>query len=260
MELYGSKVHPSPSDKTNTGRAFLEKDPNHTGSLGLAISEAVEVAATNDDTKYSLGSVLNHVLMHQTVVGQETQLQFDKIDTKPDVMIGCVGGGSNFGGFIYPTLGNKLRDEDNSTRFLGVEPEGCPTLTRGEYRYDHGDTARLIPLIKMYTLGCDFVPSPIHAGGLRYHGDSPSLSLLHKTGNIDAVAYDQLSTFEAGTLFTKTEGLVPAPETNHAIKAAIDEAMDAKKKKEERIIAFNFSGHGLLDLKGYGDFLAGRLK
>jgi len=260
MELYGSKVHPSPSDQTNTGRAFLEKDPNHTGSLGLAISEAVEVAATNEDTKYSLGSVLNHVLTHQTVVGQETNLQFEKIDTKPDVMIGCVGGGSNFGGFIYPTLGKKLRGEDNSTRFLAVEPKGCPTLTRGEYRYDHGDTAKLIPLVKMYTLGCDFVPSPIHAGGLRYHGESPSLSLLHKTGNMEAVAYDQLETFEAGKLFTKTEGLVPAPETNHAIKAAIDEALDAKKKKEERVISFNFSGHGLLDLKGYADFLSGKLK
>ncbi len=260
MELYGSKVHPSPSTVTNTGRAFLEKDPNHTGSLGLAISEAVEVAATNDDTKYSLGSVLNHVLMHQTFVGQETQLQFDKIDTKPDVMIGCVGGGSNFGGFIYPALGKKLRGEDNSTRFLAVEPKGCPTLTRGEYRYDHGDTARLIPLVKMYTLGCDFVPSPIHAGGLRYHGNSPSLSLLHKTGNLEAVAYDQLTTFEAGSMFARTEGLVPAPETNHAIKAAIDEAIDAKKKNEKRIIAFNFSGHGLLDLKGYADFIAGRLK
>jgi len=260
MELYGSKVHPSPSTITNTGRAFLEKDPNHTGSLGLAISEAVEVAATNDDTKYSLGSVLNHVLMHQTVVGQETQLQFDKIDTKPDVMIGCVGGGSNFGGFVYPALGKKLRGEDNSTRFLAVEPKGCPTLTGGEYRYDHGDAARLIPLVKMYTLGCDFVPSPIHAGGLRYHGDSPSLSLLHNTGDVDAVAYDQLETFEAGSLFARTEGLVPAPETSHAIKAAIDEALDAKKKNEERVITFNFSGHGLLDLKGYADFIAGRLK
>ncbi|RMF89608.1 MAG: TrpB-like pyridoxal phosphate-dependent enzyme [Methanobacteriota archaeon] len=260
MELYGSTVNASPSDKTNAGRSVLEKDPNHPGSLGIAISEAIEVAATNENTKYSLGSVLNHVLMHQTVVGQEALLQFDKIDVKPDVMIGCVGGGSNFGGFIFPALGRRLRGEDNSTRFLAVEPVGCPTLTKGEYRYDFGDTAMTTPLLMMYTLGHDFVPSPIHAGGLRYHGDAPTVSLLHKTGDIDAVAYDQLSTFEAGRLFTKTEGLVPAPETCHAVKAAIDEALDAKKKGEERVIAFNLSGHGLLDLKGYADFLAGRLK
>jgi tryptophan synthase beta chain len=260
MELYGSTVNASPSDKTNAGRGVLEKDPNHPGSLGIAISEAIEIAATAENTKYSLGSVLNHVLMHQTVVGQEALLQFEKIDVKPDVMIGCVGGGSNFGGFIFPAMGRKLRGEDNSTRFVGVEPEGCPTLTKGEYKYDFGDTAMTTPLLKMYTLGHDFVPSPIHAGGLRYHGEAPTLSLLHKTGDIDAVAYDQLSTFEAGRLFAKTEGIVPAPETNHAIKAAIDEAVAAKKNNEERVIAFNFSGHGLLDLKGYADFLAGRLK
>jgi tryptophan synthase beta chain len=260
MELYGASVNASPSDKTNAGRGILEKDPNHPGSLGIAISEAIETAATADNTKYSLGSVLNHVLTHQTVIGQETLLQFDKIDVKPDVMIGCVGGGSNFAGFIYPALGRKLRGEDNSTRFLGVEPEGCPTLTRGEYKYDFGDTAQMTPLLKMCTLGHDFVPSPIHAGGLRYHGDATTVSLLHNTKNIDAIAYDQLATFEAGKLFTRTEGLVPAPETNHAIKAAIDEALDAKKKNEERVIAFNLSGHGLLDLKGYADFLAGRLK
>lgn len=260
MELYGSTVHASPSNLTNAGRGILEKDPNHTGSLGIAISEAIEVAAANENTKYSLGSVLNHVLMHQSVIGQETMLQFDKIDIKPDVMIGCVGGGSNFAGFIYPSLGKKLRKEDNSTRFVGVEPKGCPTLTRGEYRYDFGDTAMMTPLLKMYTLGCDFVPSPIHAGGLRYHGEAPTLSLLRHTNDIDAVSYDQLETFEAGQLFAKTEGIVPAPETNHAIKAAIDEALDAKKKNEERTIAFCLSGHGLLDLKGYGDFLSGKLK
>lgn len=260
MELYGSSVHASPSDKTNAGRAILEKDPNHPGSLGIAISEAIETAATADNTKYSLGSVLNHVMMHQTVVGQEVLLQFEKIDVKPDVMIGCVGGGSNFAGFAYPMLGRKLRGEDNSTKFLAVEPKGCPTLTKGEYKYDFGDTAQTTPLLMMYTLGHDFVPSPIHAGGLRYHGDAPTISLLHKTGDIDAVAYDQLSTFEAGKLFTKTEGIVPAPETSHAIKAVIDEAIEAKKKGEERVIAFNFSGHGMLDLKGYADFLAGNLK
>lgn len=260
MELYGSEVNASPSNKTNAGRSILEKDPNHPGSLGIAISEAIETAASAENTKYSLGSVLNHVMLHQTVIGEETLLQFNKIDTKPDVMIGCVGGGSNFAGFIFPALGRKLRGEENSTRFIGVEPESCPTLTRGSYKYDFGDTASTTPLIKMFTLGCDFVPSPIHAGGLRYHGEAPTVSLLHKTGDIDAVAYDQLSTFEAGKLFTETEGLVPAPETCHAIKAAIDEAADAKKKKEERIIAFNFSGHGLLDLKGYADFLSGNLK
>jgi tryptophan synthase beta chain len=260
MELYGSTVNASPSEKTNAGRGILEKDPNHPGSLGIAISEAIETAATADNTKYSLGSVLNHVLMHQTVLGQETLQQFDKIDTKPDVMIGCVGGGSNFAGFIFPAMGRKLRGEENSTRFLGVEPVGCPTLTKGEYKYDFGDTAMTTPLLKMFTLGHDFVPSPIHAGGLRYHGEAPTVSLLHKTGHIDAVAYDQLSTFEAGRLFAKTEGIVPAPETNHAIKAVVDEALDAKKNSEERVIAFNFSGHGLLDLKGYADYIAGRLK
>ncbi len=260
MELYGSTVNPSPSSKTNAGKAVLDKNPSHPGSLGIAISEAIETAATADNTKYSLGSVLNHVLMHQSIVGEEALLQFKKIDVKPDIMIGCVGGGSNFAGFIYPSLGRKLRGEDNSTEFLAVEPEGCPTLTKGEYKYDFGDTAMMTPLLKMYTLGHDFVPSPIHAGGLRYHGDAPTISLLHKTGDIKAVAYNQLSTFEAGKLFTKTEGLVPAPETSHAIKAAIDQALDAKKNNEEKVIAFNLSGHGLLDLRGYADFLAGNLK
>lgn len=259
MELYGSKVHPSPSDITNSGRKFLEQDSKHSGSLGIAISEAIEVAAGNETTHYALGSVLNHVLLHQTVVGQEVLMQFEKIDTTPDVMIGCVGGGSNFSGFIYPALGRKLRGESNGTKFIAVEPESCPTLTKGEYKYDFGDSAGLTPLMMMYTLGHDFVPSPIHAGGLRYHGDAPSICLLHKTGHVDAVAYNQLETFEAGSIFINTEGLIPAPETCHAIKAAIDEALECKKTGEEKVIAFNFSGHGLLDLQGYGDFLEKKL-
>jgi len=261
MELYGAKVFASPSEQTDYGKAMLKKLPHHPGSLGIAISEAIETAAkSGGKIKYSLGSVLNHVLMHQTVIGQETLAQFEKIDAYPDIMIGCVGGGSNFSGFIYPALGRKLRKESDGTKFLGVEPVSCPSLTKGEYKYDFGDAAGMTPLLKMYTVGHDFVPSPIHAGGLRYHGDAPSLCLLHKTGYVDAVAYNQLETFEAGALFTRTEGLLPAPETSHAIKAVIDEALKCKKTGEKKTIAFNFSGHGLLDLQGYADFLAGKLK
>jgi len=260
MQLYGAEVVPSPSNKTEFGRKVLEQNPNHSGSLGVAISEAIEVVVGDEKARYALGSVLNHVLLHQTVVGQETLKQFEKIDVVPDVMIGCVGGGSNFGGFIYPALGRKLRKESDKTRFVGVEPEACPTLTEGRYEYDFGDTAGMTPLMMMYTMGHDFVPSPIHAGGLRYHGDAPTLSLLKKTGCIEAVAYGQLQTFEAGKTFMMTEGICPAPETNHAIRAAIDEALEAKKTGEERVIAFNLSGHGLLDLGGYGAFLAGKLK
>jgi tryptophan synthase beta chain len=260
MELYGSTVHPSPSNTTEIGKKFLEQDPEHPGSLGIAISEALGTGAADEKAKYSLGSVLNHVLLHQTVVGQEVIEQFKKIDTKPDVMIGCVGGGSNFSGFIYPAMGQKLRGESDGTKFVGVEPQSCPTLTKGEYKYDFGDTAGLTPLIMMYTLGHDFVPSPIHAGGLRYHGDAPSLCLLHKNGLIDARTYDQVQTFDAGRIFTKVEGLVPAPETNHAIKAAMDEALKCKETGEEKVIAFNFSGHGLLDLKGYDDLLESKLQ
>jgi len=260
MELYGADVVSSPSERTDFGKKMLEQDPDHPGSLGIAISEAIETAVkSGGTTKYSLGSVLNHVLLHQTIVGQEVLLQFEKIDTKPDVMIGCVGGGSNYAGFMYPAMGRKLRGEDDGTRFIGVEPASCPTLTKGEYKYDFGDTAGMTPLLMMYTLGHDFVPSPIHAGGLRYHGDAPSLCLLKKLGYTEAVTYDQVQTFEAGKLFSKTEGLVPAPETCHAIKAAIDEARKCKETGEEKVIAFNFSGHGLLDLKGYGDLLEGKL-
>lgn len=260
MELYGSKVLASPSKETEVGRKILAEKPDHPGSLGVAISEAIETAAKDEKTKYSLGSVLNHVLLHQTVVGQEVIAQFEKIDTTPDVMIGCVGGGSNFSGFMYPMLGRKLRKESDGTRFVGVEPVSCPSLTKGEYRYDFGDTAGLTPLIKMYTVGHDFVPPPIHAGGLRYHGDAPSLCLLVNKKIVEAVAYNQVEAFEAGAIFTKTEGLCPAPETDHAIKAVIDEALKAKKTGEKKAIAFNFSGHGLLDLQGYSDYLEGRLK
>ncbi len=260
MQLYGAEVYPSPSDKTEFGKKLLEENPEHPGSLGIAISEAIETVVKDEKAKYSLGSVLNHVLLHQTIIGQELLLQLEKADVKPDVMIGCVGGGSNFAGFSYPLLGKVLRKEEENIRFVAVEPKACPTLTKGEYRYDFGDTAGLTPLIKMYTLGHDFVPSPIHAGGLRYHGDAPSLCLLYDKGYIEARAYDQVATFEAGALFAKTEGIVPAPESNHAIKAAIDEALEAKKKGEERVIVFNLSGHGLLDLKGYMDFLEGKLQ
>ena len=260
MELYGADVVPSPSDRTEYGRKIREENPEHPGSLGIAISEAIEMAVKDEKTKYSLGSVLNHVLLHQTVIGQEVLLQLEKIDVTPDVMIGCVGGGSNFAGFAYPMLGKKLRGELDDVRFLAVEPKSCPTLTEGKYEYDYGDTAGMTPLLKMYTLGHDFVPSPIHAGGLRYHGDAPSLCLLHHKGYIDAVAYDQLQTFEAGRIFTRAEGLVPAPETTHAIRAAIDIARECKRTGEEKVIVFNLSGHGLLDLQGYADYLAGKLK
>ncbi len=260
MELYGAEVVPSPSELTEYGRKVRAENPEHPGSLGIAISEAIEMAVKDEGTKYSLGSVLNHVLLHQTVIGQEVLLQLEEIDVTPDVMIGCVGGGSNFAGFAYPMLGQKLRGELDEVRFLAVEPAACPTLTKGEYRYDYGDSAGMTPLLKMYTLGHDFVPSPIHAGGLRYHGDAPSLCLLYDKGYIDAVAYEQSSTFEAGRIFARTEGIIPAPETCHAVRAAIDIALECKRKDEEKVIVLNFSGHGLLDLKGYSDYLSGRMK
>ena len=259
MELYGAQVVPSPSELTEYGRKLRAENPGHPGSLGIAISEAIEMAVRHENTKYSLGSVLNHVLLHQTIVGQEVLLQLEKLDVTPDVMIGCVGGGSNFAGFAYPMLGRKLRGEQDDVRFIGVEPAACPTLTKGEYRYDYGDTAGMTPLLKMYTLGHEFVPSPIHAGGLRYHGDAPSLCLLYHRGYIEAVAYEQTSTFEAGRIFAKTEGVIPAPETCHAVRAAIDIALECKRKDEELTIVFNFSGHGLLDLQGYRDYMEGRL-
>jgi tryptophan synthase beta chain len=258
MRLYGAEVISSPSTQTQSGRQALAESPDHPGSLGLAISEAAETSLSSPRTKYSLGSVLEHVLLHQTVVGEETVAQLKKADENPDIMIGCVGGGSNFSGFIYPLLGEHLR-RGNGTRFIAVEPTSCPTLTKGEYRYDLGDVAGFAPLIKMYTLGHDFVPSPIHAGGLRYHGDAQSLSLLKNLGYIEAASYEQLQTFEAGALFTKIEGICPAPESSHAVKAVIDEALRCKQTKEEKVIVFNLSGHGLLDLAGYEKFLNNEL-
>jgi tryptophan synthase beta chain len=260
MNLYGAEVISSPSERTDFGKTVLAKDPSHPGSLGIAISEAIETAAkSGGKVKYSLGSVLNHVLLHQTIIGEETLIQLGKVDEKPDVMIGCFGGGSNFGGFILPALGKTLRKETSGTRFVAVEPDACPKLTKGEYRYDFGDTAGMTPKLMMHTLGHDFIPSPIHAGGLRYHGGAPALCKLKKLGLTESVSYDQLSTFEAGALFARVEGIVPAPESSHAIRAAIDEAVACRESKEEKTIVFNLSGHGLLDLKGYEDFMAGNL-
>lgn len=253
MELWDAEVIPSPSNMTESGKKILEKDPNSPGSLGIAISEAVEDAVKNENTNYSLGSVLNHVLLHQTIVGLEVKKQLEIAEEKPDIMVGCVGGGSNFAGFMYPFV------KDDGIEFIAVEPESCPTLTKGEYRYDYGDTAGLTPLIKMYTLGKDFIPPPIHAGGLRYHGDAPTLCLLVKHGIVKARAVSQVDTFKAGKIFTETEGIVPAPESTHAIKVVIDEALKARENKEEKVIVFNLSGHGHFDLKAYQDFMEGKL-
>jgi tryptophan synthase beta chain len=258
METWGARVVPSPSEETNSGRAVLASDPDSPGSLGIAISEAVEVAATAEDTHYALGSVLNHVLLHQTVIGLELKTQLDKAGVQPDVMVGCVGGGSNFGGFTFPLLADKLAGK-LSTRFIAVEPTAAPTLTKGRFDYDLGDQAGMTPLIQMYTLGADFVPAPIHAGGLRYHGDSPLVSLLVKEGAVEAVAYPQSKVFEAAVQFARTEGTLPAPEPAHAIRAVIDEALRCKEEGSQETIVFNLCGHGHFDLKAYDDYLAGNL-
>jgi tryptophan synthase beta chain len=256
IEVFGGKVHRSPSQITDAGRAFPE---GHPGSLGIAISEAVEVAAKDPDTKYALGSVLNHVLLHQTVIGQEAILQLAKAgEGAPDLVVGCVGGGSNFAGLAFPFLRENLVN-GAKTRLLAVEPTSCPTITRGEYRYDFGDTAGLTPLMKMYTLGHDFMPSPIHAGGLRYHGMAPLLSHAIHEGLIDAVALHQTECFEAGLEFARTQGIVAAPESSHALAQARREALDAKKTGEEKVIVIGLSGHGLLELGAYEQFLAGKL-
>ncbi len=254
MKLYGADIVPSPSDRTEIGRKYLEQDPNHPGSLGIAISEAIETAMKDEKAKYSLGSVLNHVLLHQTVIGLEAKKQMEIVGEKPDVLIGCVGGGSNFAGLTFPFIEGILRGKEEY-KVVAVEPRASPSLTEGEYRYDFGDSAGVTPLIKMFTLGHDFVPPPIHAGGLRYHGAAPTVSLLKSKGVIESVAYPQEEVFEAGRIFAMTEGLIPAPETTHAVKAAIDEALKAKEEGKEKVILFNFSGHGLLDLKGYEDVL-----
>jgi tryptophan synthase beta chain len=258
METWGARVIPSPSPETNAGRAVLATDPDSPGSLGIAISEAVEVAATAPDTHYSLGSVLNHVLLHQTVIGLELKTQLDKAEVQPDVMIGCVGGGSNFGGFTFPLLADKIAGKVG-TRFVAVEPTAAPTLTRGRFDYDVGDQAGMTPLMQMYTLGADFVPAPIHAGGLRYHGDSPLVSLLVKEGLVEAVAYPQSKVFEAAVQFARTEGTLPAPEPAHAIRAVIDEALRCKEEGSQETIVFNLCGHGHFDLKAYEDYLSGNL-
>jgi tryptophan synthase beta chain len=258
MEAWGGKCIPSPSDKTEAGRKILAADPNCTGSLGMAISEAVEDAVTHKDTKYSLGSVLNHVCMHQTVIGLEAQEQMKQVGDYPDVVIGCVGGGSNMAGISFPFVKDKM--EGKKIRIVGVEPAACPTLTKGVYAYDYGDTAKMAPIVKMYTLGHDFVPAGIHAGGLRYHGDSPLLSQLVHENLIEAVALKQIPTFEAAVLFARTEGILPAPEAAHAIAAAIDEAKKAKESGEKKTILFNLSGHGHFDLAAYADYFAGKLQ
>jgi tryptophan synthase beta chain len=258
IESFGATVIPSPSTETNAGRAVLAEDPDSTGSLGIAISEAIEEAAGREDTKYSLGSVLNHVLLHQTVIGQEAMAQMEMAGDRPDVVIGCAGGGSNFAGIAFPFLRDRLRG-DSRTRFLAVEPASCPSLTKGEYRYDFGDTAGTTPLLKMHTLGNDFRPAPIHAGGLRYHGMAPLVSHLYDLGFLEARAYEQNACFEAAVRFARTEGLIPAPESSHAIRAAIDEALDAREAGEERVILFNLSGHGHFDMAAYDAYLSGSL-
>ena len=258
MQVWGGAVVASPSEDTNAGRGILAQDPESSGSLGIAISEAVEDAAMREDTKYSLGSVLNHVLLHQTVIGQEAMKQMEMAGEYPDVVIGCAGGGSNAAGLLFPFLRDRM-DGRTNTRFLAVEPASCPSLTKGEYRYDFGDTAGLTPLMKMYTLGHTFMPPGIHAGGLRYHAMAPLLCQLYDEGYIEAKAYPQNPCFEAATLFAQTEGIIPAPESSHAIRAAIDEALAAKEAGQSKTILFNLSGHGLLDLQAYDDYLAGRL-
>ncbi|MCC7561282.1 TrpB-like pyridoxal phosphate-dependent enzyme [Methanobrevibacter arboriphilus] len=258
MGIYGGEVHASPSKYTEAGRKTLAENPDHPGSLGIAISEAIEDALDNEHAYYSIGSALNHVMLHQTIIGQEVKTQLEIAEEEPDVMIGCVGGGSNFAGFTFPFIKDKI-DGNSDCEFIGVEPSSCPTLTEGKYDFDFGDTTGLTPLIKMFTLGHDFVAPSVHAGGLRYHGMSPQVSLLKKEGIIDAKSATQKEVFKAGILFAKSEGIVPAPESTHAIKVAIDEAKKCKETGEEKTIVFNLSGHGLLDLVGYDKFLSNQL-
>ena len=259
MESFGARCVASPSDSTESGRAILAEHPDSTGSLGIAISEAVEVAAQRDDTKYSLGSVLNHVLMHQTVIGDEALEQLELAGDYPDVLIGCTGGGSNFSGLTFPFIGRKLRGGPD-VRVIAVEPAACPTLTRGTYAYDFGDTGHLTPLVKMHTLGSIFVPPGFHAGGLRYHGMAPMVSHLHELGLIEARAYAQTEVFAAGVEFARAEGIVPAPEANHAVKATIDEAVRCREEGVAETILFNLCGHGHFDMQAYIDYFAGNLR
>ncbi len=259
MEAYGATVTASPSQETASGRAILQDHPDSTGSLGIAISEAVEVAAQDDSTKYALGSVLNHVLLHQTVIGEETIEQFELANDQPDVIVGCTGGGSNFAGIAFPYLGRRFRGEQD-VRVVAVEPAACPSLTKGRYAYDYGDTAHLTPLVKMHTLGSTFVPPGFHAGGLRYHGMAPLVSHLLKHEAVEATSYDQMETFAAGVQFARAEGIIPAPEANHAVAGTIKEALKCKEEGTSKAILFNLCGHGHFDIQAYIDYHAGKLK
>lgn len=260
MQAYGATVHASPTNLTQAGRSILERDPDNMGSLGIAISEAVERAATSGGTvKYSLGSVLNHVLLHQTIIGEEALLQMAQADDYPDVVIGCAGGGSNMAGLVIPFI-REAREKNLGTRFLAAEPTACPSMTRGVYTYDFGDTVGMTPLVKMHTLGHDFMPPGIHAGGLRYHGMAPIMSLLHEEGIIEAKAYHQNAIFQAAVEFARAEGIIPAPESAHAIRAAIEEALEAKEAGQERVILFNLSGHGHFDMASYDAYFEGKLE
>jgi tryptophan synthase beta chain len=259
METYGASVVPSPSMETAAGRAILAEHPNSTGSLGIAISEAVEETVTREDTHYSLGSVLNHVMLHQTIIGLESIKQMEMAGEEPDILIACAGGGSNFAGLTFPWLGLTFRG-GRKYQVIAVEPEAAPSMTRGRYAYDYGDTAKMAPMVKMYTLGHDFIPEPIHAGGLRYHGMSPQVSLLKHEGFIEARSVHQRPCFDAGIQFARTEGLIPAPESTHAIRVAIDEALKAKASGEKKVILFNLSGHGYFDMTSYQRYLSGQLE
>lgn len=259
MEVWGAQCVSSPSPETNAGRRILADDPQSRGSLGIAISEAVEVAAQHPDTKYALGSVLNHVLMHQTVIGEEAMAQMEMVDAYPDIIVGCTGGGSNFAGIAFPFLGAQLRG-GRKVRVIACEPTACPSLTRGQYAYDFGDTGHLTPLVKMHTLGSAFIPPGFHAGGLRYHGMAPLVSLVQELGLIESRAYEQTKCFEAGVTFARTEGILPAPEANHAVLGAIDEALRCKAEGTKRVILFNLCGHGHFDMQAYIDYSANKLE
>ena len=259
MEIWGGKVHPSPSKVTEYGRGLLQQDEDHPGSLGIAISEAVSEAVSDDNTRYALGSVLNHVLMHQTIIGEEALLQMAKIGETPDILVGCTGGGSNFGGLAFPFMREKFKGKMYPT-VRCVEPSACPTLTKGEYRYDFGDTAGMTPLMKMHTLGHNFIPEPIHAGGLRYHGMAPLVSHIYELGLVEAISIAQKECFAAGVMFAKTEGIVPAPEPTHAIAAAIREALNCKETGEEKTILTALCGHGHLDMSSYEKYLLGEMQ
>lgn len=258
-EIYDGEIISSPSTTTDFGKKILAENPEHPGSLGVAISEAVEIALNDDKAYYALGSVLNHVMLHQTVIGQEIKMQLDQIDATPDVMVGCIGGGSNFAGSTFPFIKDKLNDELDC-QFIAVEPSACPTVTQGDYRYDFGDSRGFTPLIKMYTMGHDYIAPSVHAGGLRYHGLSPQVSILAREKIIEARTTHQKDVFKSNKIFAQTEGVIPAPETGHAIKVGIDEAIKCRKTGEEKNIVITFSGHGLLDLQGYEDFLEGKLE